>query len=293
MCGVSAPSSGRSVVGAFVAACRPRQWVKNLLVLLAPAGAGLLVSESAWELVPGLFVLFLGFSLTASGTYLDNDVLDAACDRLDPRKVVRPVAAGALPPAAARLGSRVLVPLGVVLVGWVSPPAAGLLVVYAVNTLSYSRVVKRVPFLEVGALAFGFVLRAAAGAVVVSAPLAGWFLPLVSSVAVLVVLVKRSSEVREGVSRRHVLRFYDPAVLACLRGAFLVVSVCLYVGWVVTGPRLVPAAVSIVPLAVALVRVSASSGSGLGAEPERLVFSDRVLLLCAVCWFSLFVFASS
>jgi len=280
-----------SVVSGFVRACRPRQWVKNLLVLLAPAGAGLLLRGAVP--LPALATLFVAFCLVSSGTYLDNDVLDAPADRFDPRKASRPVASGALPVRAARVGSVALVLVGTLLAVRASPAAAALVALYAGNTLLYSRRVKHVPFVEVAALAAGFVLRAAAGAMVTSAPLAGWFLPLVASVAVFVVLVKRSSEIVEGVSRRRVLAAYDPALLARLRRFVLASVLCLYSGWALSRPDVVLALASVPPLVVTLGRVEVAARSGRGAEPERLVFSDRVVLAASLAWFALFLLASS
>jgi len=280
-----------SVVSGFVRACRPRQWVKNLLVLLAPAGAGLLLRGAVP--LPALAALFVAFCLVSSGTYLDNDVLDAPVDRFDPRKASRPVASGALPVRAARVGSVALVLVGTLLALRVSPAAAALVALYAGNTLLYSRRVKHVPFVEVAALAAGFVLRAAAGAMVTSAPLAGWFLPLVASVAVFVVLVKRSSEIVEGVSRRRVLAVYDPVLLARLRRFVLASALCLYSGWALSRPDVVAALASVPPLVVTLGRVEVAARSGRGSEPERLVFSDRVVLVASLAWFALFLLASS
>jgi hypothetical protein len=79
-------------------ACRPRQWSKNLLVLAAPAAAGVAASPAiALEVLAG----FVVFCLLASATYLINDVRDHKQDRNHPTKRSRPVAAGELSPKVA------------------------------------------------------------------------------------------------------------------------------------------------------------------------------------------------
>src|SRR3954469_2153488 len=97
-----APSEDATVVaapiprggfGAYVRLARPKQWVKNVLVVAAPAAAGVLTEGDA------LFrtgVAFVCFCLAASGTYYINDALDVEADRLHPKKRNRPIAAGAI-----------------------------------------------------------------------------------------------------------------------------------------------------------------------------------------------------
>jgi len=74
-------------------AMRPRHWLKNLLILVAPLGAAALTLNN----VGAILGAFLGFSLTASATYLVNDVADRHRDRAHPHKQHRAIAAGGLP----------------------------------------------------------------------------------------------------------------------------------------------------------------------------------------------------
>ena len=70
---------------------RPRQWVKNVLVLAAPlaaAGRGHRYDYASCGIqVPVAFVVF---SLAASAIYLINDVRDVEADREHPTKRFRP-----------------------------------------------------------------------------------------------------------------------------------------------------------------------------------------------------------
>ena len=86
---------------------RPRQWIKNLLVFVAPAAAGVLFHRTAfWHTVAAFGI----FCVAASGTYFLNDAFDADADRSHPSKRLRPVAAGVVPvPLAVGLGVGLLV----------------------------------------------------------------------------------------------------------------------------------------------------------------------------------------
>ncbi len=75
------------------AALRPRQWIKNVVVLAAPAFAGQLTDP---ETLARSLLAFVLFSMAASGIYLLNDVFDVLEDRAHPVKRFRPIAAGQL-----------------------------------------------------------------------------------------------------------------------------------------------------------------------------------------------------
>ena len=86
---------------------RPKQWVKNVLVLAAPFAGGVLFSAG---IAAHLVVAFVAFSLAASGIYLVNDANDVEADRAHPTKRRRPIAAGIVPvPLALAVGAVLLI----------------------------------------------------------------------------------------------------------------------------------------------------------------------------------------
>ena len=74
-------------------AVRPHQWVKNILIF-----APLILSFQFLNIksVTEAVLAFLAFSLTASGLYIINDLLDIEADRAHPTKRNRPFASGRL-----------------------------------------------------------------------------------------------------------------------------------------------------------------------------------------------------
>src|SRR5437016_4415839 len=90
---VSVPAR-RSVARATVAAMRPRQWTKNLLLFAGIVFATRLGDAARWlEAVAA----FGAYCAASSAAYLVNDVRDAPHDRLHPVKRDRPVASGDIP----------------------------------------------------------------------------------------------------------------------------------------------------------------------------------------------------
>src|SRR5581483_6358888 len=90
--------AARSGFGAYVRRARPKQWMKNALVVAAPGAAGVLTHGDA---LVKTAVAFVCFCLAASGTYYINDALDVEADRRHPRKRHRPIAAGVISERAA------------------------------------------------------------------------------------------------------------------------------------------------------------------------------------------------
>src|SRR5690349_14172421 len=85
-----------------IRALRPRQWVKNLLVVLAPLAGAVLFQPAVLR---GVALAFVSFCLVSSAVYLLNDIRDVEEDRLHPKKRFRPIAAGELSiPVAAAMG---------------------------------------------------------------------------------------------------------------------------------------------------------------------------------------------
>ncbi len=78
---------------AVVRSMRPRQWVKNVLVVAAPVAAGDIGEPGV---LGATAIAFVSFCLASSAVYLVNDCVDREADRVHPRKRFRPIAAGEL-----------------------------------------------------------------------------------------------------------------------------------------------------------------------------------------------------
>src|SRR5262249_51086829 len=95
-----APSAwpARRMLTDLVKLCRPKDWAKNLFVLV-PIFFTQALFRPASLLSIGL--AFACFCLWSSAVYLLNDTLDAPSDRRHPRKCQRPIAAGRIGPGLA------------------------------------------------------------------------------------------------------------------------------------------------------------------------------------------------
>ena len=277
---------------ATLATLRPRQWLKNLLVIAAPGAAGALGHD---DVPVRVGLACVAFCLLASGIYAINDVRDAPEDRLHPRKRFRAVAAGELSPRFA-LGLGVgLIAAGLLLCAVITPLLAVVGAGYLSLTLSYTLLWRHLLLLDVIAIAGGFVLRAVAGGVAAPVTLSRWFVLVVTCAAVFVAAGKRQAELlraeRAGANRRRVLEHYTLGRLRLILVASGGLALFAYCVWAFEHPVVhgVPwRLLTIVPFAACLLRYGALLRGGDGDAPDELVLSDRWLMLAGAAWVALF-----
>jgi decaprenyl-phosphate phosphoribosyltransferase len=282
------PSALRERLSALITLSRPRQWVKNMLVLAAPVAAGR-VTEA--ETLGRSLLALLTFTLMASGVYWINDALDATADRLHPTKRRRPIAAGVIPVRIALIGGFAL-QLVALIIAWlaVDPVLAGVLGGYALLQLAYSVRLKRVPVAELMVVASGFVIRALAGGVATDIVLTEWFLIVTSFGALFVVAGKRYAESLAmgdlAGEHRSVLDAYPQAFLQQVVGVCLAVTLLAYCLWAFRTSTIVTAtslwvAMSVVPVTLIALRYLLLVAAGRTGEPEDLLLRDRVIAIGA------------
>jgi decaprenyl-phosphate phosphoribosyltransferase len=282
----------RNRAHALGVAMRPRQWVKNALVIAAPGAAGVLSHDG----VPGrVLIAFAAFCLLSSGTYLVNDVRDMHEDRLHPRKRMRPVAAGELDPRFAVAAGIALMLLGLAGCLLVRPLLVAVGAGYLALTLSYTLAWRHLLLLDIIAIAGGFVLRAVAGGVAAPVTLSRWFLLVVTFAAVLVAAGKRGAELdratRAGAPVRRVLERYSNRSLRLIVIVSTVGALASYSVWALELPTVhgIPwRLLTVIPFAAGILRYCILLGAGAGEAPEDLLLSDRWLLLSGIGWLVLF-----
>lgn len=288
--------SARTRTGAVLSALRPRQWIKNLLVVAAPLAAGRLGNL---HVVAGVIAAFGAFCLVSSSVYLLNDVYDAEQDRLHPIKRQRAIATGEVSVPTAITLSVLLAGLSIALAWWWAPTLGVTVLTYAGLQLTYLLSLKHQPGLDLAAVASGFLLRAVAGGNSTGTTLSAWFLLVATFGALFVVAGKRHSELsRHGdqAGTRHSLKGYTETYLRFIWTLAAGVTVMVYLLWALTG-RNAPdtaqgtdwAAISVAPFVLGVLRYAATIDGGDAEAPEDLVLSDRHLQVIGVIWLLLLV----
>lgn len=139
---------------------------------------------------------FLGFSLTASGIYLINDLIDLSSDQSHPVNRFRPIASGVISKKQGILASFVLL-ISSTIVGYqISSVFDAWLIGYIILTFSYTFYFKRVEILDIIVLTLFYLIRIAAGASASGTSLSFWLLAFSIFFFLSLSFLKRFGELR-------------------------------------------------------------------------------------------------
>jgi 4-hydroxybenzoate polyprenyltransferase len=269
---------------------RPRQWPKNAFLF-----AALVFDLQLTSPVP-LIRTVIGFLLlcVASGlVYVINDLVDLPYDRQHPVKRHRPIASGEFPVSAARATAVVLA--AVTLAGSLALDFRFALIVsiYVVSNLLYSFWLKHIPIVDVFVVASGFVLRVAAGVVLLTVErFSPWLYVCMSLLALYLGFGKRRAEMvllaQDANTHRRVL---DGYTLPLLDSYILIVSgtsIVAYSLYTFSAPNLpgnhlmmltIPFVIYAIFRYQLLIHVENAGGA-----PEEMLLSDRPLLVSILLW---------
>jgi decaprenyl-phosphate phosphoribosyltransferase len=217
---LATPSYADALPG-LVKTLRPHQWVKNLFVLAPIVFSKDVLLHTAQG--PALNLVVTGrvvaatavFCMLAGAVYTINDLADIASDRVHPVKRERPIASGLVPEGLARAMAGTLVVASLAAAYLIAPALALIALVYFAENIAYSFKLKRIAFVDVSLLAFGFVLRVLAGGIAADVHVSAYMLACTALLALFLGFGKRRHELAlENASKqRAALDVYTPASL--------------------------------------------------------------------------------
>lgn len=278
----------------WVRALRVDQWTKNGVVMMAwffsVADSSQREIVRGWESFLMAIAMAASFSLISSAFYLLNDVSDFDADRLHPTKCKRPIAAGLIDKIDAVRVALVLFATGfaypalVVIFLPTRTAAFATILGYTVMQCLYTGLLKRIPYVDVATLAAGFVLRAIAGAAIITAYISPWLLVCTFSLSLFLAFCKRKNEMETAKESRAVLKHYHPKILCFLivlsgLGAFteyLIYTIRSQMGnrypylWITS---------VFVALGIARYMILAQRDRNVVGRPEKVLLTDKVLWL--------------
>lgn len=286
--GVDAPGLQRKRTGRLVLeTMRPRQWLKNAFVL-----GGLMFSGLATEpdKVAAVVLVFAAFCLASGATYLFNDAIDAETDLHNVRTASRPVARGELAKGTALRAAALCITVALAATALVDWYTLACLAGFAALQVAYSLKLKHVLFMDVMAIAAGFVLRALAGLVPLHVGISEWLLLCTGLLALVLGLGKRRGEVvalgGAAAPHRPVLDDYSVELvdeLLTVVTPSTVVAYCLYAA-IGAKTHLMLLTVPFVLYGVFRMLYLLHHRSVLPEDPSVAVLEDRPLLACVVLW---------
>ena len=282
---------------ALILAARPRQWVKNVLVLAAPLSAAKLGHT---DVLRTSAIAFVAFCFAASCIYFINDVMDVESDRRHPKKRFRPIAAGWVPIPVAVVAGVVSGAVGLAVAATANWTTVLVVAVYMALHIVYSMWLKHVPVLDLAMVASGFLLRAIVGGVAANLELSQWFLLTTGFGSLFMVAGKRYSEMvlmgEDAASSRKSLSEYSQSYLRFVWQAAATVTVITYSLWAF---QLASSAtehksarpwleISVIPWVFIFLRYAMFIDAGRAGEPEDVMLKDRVIMGIGAIWLAVF-----
>ncbi len=293
---------------------RPRQWSKNLFILLPmmftigqywhP------LTATMWQFLELTAGAFIVFCLLSGVVYIINDLVDIEKDRAHPRKRTRPIASGRLDKRTAIVAAAVILVVALAASAGLDTIAQSLPypsgsavfpvpfaftlvgVTYMLLQIAYSFYLKHIVIIDVFSIAAGFLMRTVAGAVVIQVPISPWLYVVTMLLALFLGFGKRRNELvvlEDGAANhRSILREYTPELLdqiLSITSASTVIAYSFYTFSAENLPRnhammlTIPFAYYGIFRYLYLIHVKNEGGS-----PEEILMGDRPFLIAALAW---------
>jgi 4-hydroxybenzoate polyprenyltransferase len=269
---------------------RPRQWTKNLFVFIPLFFDGKLTDPQSVLRASAAFVLLC---LMSSAVYIMNDLADIENDRQHPIKKYRPLPAGQLNSTVAAVAA-VFLAAGSLVAGYLLEPMLGaILLLYLLLQVSYTLWLKNIVLVDVLVLAAGFVLRIAAGVVVIDVQrFSPWLYVFGGFLALFLALGKRRNELvllgDNAGNHRSILSEYNLELIDELLGIVTTSSVVAYSLYTFLAEGLptnhammltIPFVLYAIFRWLYLIHVKQEGGA-----PEEILLRDRPLQASLVLW---------
>ena len=279
---------------------RPKQWAKNVFVLL-PMFFGRQLTDPAT--LQSSLLVFAAFSFIASSVYCINDLIDVEVDRQHPVKCKRPIASGAVSRKQGWLLTVVMALLSAATVLTLSSHIWQVLAVlagYYLLNIAYCTRLKNYAIIDVCVIAFGFVLRILAGGVATGISVSRWLVLMTFLLTLFLSLAKRRDDVLRmnatgKAPRKNTIRYNLTFINQAITITASVTTVC-YIMYCVS-PEVVAAFgtpnlyLTTIFVIIGLLRyIQLAVVDEQSGDPTKIVWKDRFTQLVILAWLSAFLF---
>lgn len=283
------------MVSAFrglIRAMRPKQWTKNSLIYAGVVFDGQLLNLDAFARTTVSFFLLC---FVASSIYLINDIVDIDRDRRHPVKRHRPLPSGQLSVSTALAAAVIIPTLSMIAAMTYSPQFTIVLLVYFVLHVMYSFWLKNIVIIDVMTITTGFVLRVAAGVVVVQVQnFSPWLYACTALLALFLAIGKRRQELilleQRAESVRSTYRVYNLPLLDDMLRIVTTSTFLAYLLYTIEAPTIKVADTNIALITVPFVLYALFRYlflihvRGEGGAPDEVLLRDTPLLTSIILW---------
>jgi 4-hydroxybenzoate polyprenyltransferase len=276
---------------------RPKQWTKNVLIYAGLVFDGQLFNRESFIIVTISFVLLC---LAASTIYVVNDLADIERDRQHPRKRLRPLPSGQVSVPVAVAAAIFLPVISIGGAALLNPRYALVLILFIALHVMYSFWIKHIVLLDLLTITAGYVLRVAAGVLVIDvARFSPWLYTCTALLALFLIIGKRRQELlmlgADASNMRPIFKQYNLPLLDELLRMVTTSILIAYILYTIEAPSLLLAGNNLALITIPFVMYALFRYQylihvkGEGSAPDEVLFRDRPLLASIVLWGITFV----
>ena len=272
----------------FLTSSRPKQVLKNFIIFVPyffTIEKWILLSpEKNLLLLSNMMLTFLSFTAISIIGYQINDFMDKEYDKNHPLKKNRPIVSKKI-----SITEMILFIFTLILISIICSYAVGinityLIISYFLLSLGYSRILKKIPIIDILCICFFYILRMLAGTYSIEFEVSIWLYILTFFASLFIILIKRFAESKKNLDVRYpkVSIFYSLGFMPKIIKLSLFINIFVYLVYCISetlsDERNFYFFISFFIFSFGIYRYyQLSSQSNLGESPEDVIM-DRYLI---------------
>jgi len=293
--------AGMNGIWYLIVSMRPKQWTKNLVLFAGVVFSKRFTDPELVRLSLSGFLVFCGLS---GAVYILNDIFDRDRDREHPKKTARPIASGKIGPGAAA-GFAAFLIVALLAASWrLGGEFFVLAALFVAVNLAYSLVFRNVVILDVIAISFSFLIRAAAGVAVLHKVIpdlefSPWLWICTLFLSLFLAICKRRNEIANLASAgEHRVSLKDYSVtlldqLVSLSATASIISYSIYTVWPSTvqkfGTRDLVYTIPFVVFGIMRYLYLVYNRQE-GGDPSGVLLTEKAIIIDVFLWFAAVIY---
>ena len=261
---------------------RVKHYIKNLIIF-APIffNGSLFIGNNIYKMI----ISYICFSLITSVVYIINDIHDKDSDSKHFRKRNRPIASNQVSIRCGYLICFLLLLISSLLAILLKIPCNSLVIMYSylIINILYTYLLKNIPYVEILVIILNFIIRIIYGASIFNIRISLLLYITVICLSLYLILGKRRNEIiKNGISARKVLKYYDNQVFNILIIVSLILTIVSYLVWTILTNYLLILSIPIVIFA--LIRYNRNIFKNIYDDPTEIITSDYLIIVLSIIW---------